>query len=180
MDWVYLAAFYDFDGWAGIHEKKNHRTPRIGFSSTDGEVVQMVKQFLNSQGIGLEVNITIRNQEEPRRKGKPWKDCHIFGMGGAMDCLRTAEKLVEFSLITRKRIMLEDLIKMIPTMPGMIWKTRAPEMRRLYWEEGYTQGDLAKHYGASRENIGYHMRELDIPTRKGMVRKRDEQGRYVR
>lgn len=180
MDWVYLAAFYDFDGWAGILQRKNHITPRIGFSSTDGEVVELARLFLNNHGIGLNVKVAVRDQNDPGRKGKPWKDCHIFVMGGAMDCLRTAENLVEFSLIDRKRVTLEKLIDAVKLMPGMIWKTREPEMRRLYWEEGYTQGDLAKHYGASRENIGYHMRELGIPRRSRRVRKRDEYGRYVR
>jgi len=186
MDWVYLAAFYDFDGSAGVYNStyrgEDRINPRISFSSTDREVVEMVKQFLNSHGIGLYVNIIVRDESEPFRKGKPWKDCHTFMMGGAMDCLRTAEKLIEFSLIDRKRVMLERLIVVINSMPAMIWNNRESEIRRLYWEEGYTQGDLAKHYGSSRENIGYHMRELGIPTRprSDLMRKRDEYGRFMK
>ncbi len=156
--------------------------PRISFSSTDREVVEMAKQFLNSHGIGRYVNVNIRDESEPLRKGKPWKDCHTFLMGGAMDCLITAEKLIEFSLIDRKRAMLEELIVAINSMPAMLWKNRMPEMRRLYWEEGYTQGGLAEHYGTSRGNIGYHMRELGIPTRQrsDLMRKRDEYGRFMK
>lgn len=157
MNWDYVAAFFDGEGYAGIYR---HRTGgpsrRWGVANTDLAVLQEIQAFIDAGTISMVGHSTGR---QPRA-------CYQLVVSRIDDLQRILPELLVRCRVKRPAIelLLADL-EGRTSRPKDAPRTDGAAIRRLYWEEGLSIVEIGRRMGVSPSAIQRYMDRHNIPRR---------------
>jgi intein/homing endonuclease len=148
----FLKGLFDSEGCVSFHRKNNRLHKALSISTSDISIKEIVQQILEQNGIRY--NISAQKSRKQKMKDGHWlipKNPYVFQVviGTKYSIERFAEIMP--SLIPRKQIKLEQLLKEMKTLGGIDPETgqrimsittrkKMSEARTAYWERKHKHG----------------------------------------
>lgn len=161
INWDYLTGFFDADGCVTIYNNaRGYSYVNVSFFSTDIDVIERIKNFIQSHDISNKVSIQTTERKT--------KTMYRFTIGGVADLRKIIKYFLPRTNIDRKRMKLEEALKTLESKTALRGKLdgKQEEIRKLYWDDGLTVRETAKKLDSNWRTLTKFMRKHNIKRRK--------------
>ena len=163
MDWGYVAGFFDGEGSVRLKaapSRPNYALTGLSWANNNLESLEAIQAFIEAG------HIQIR-----KKRGMMTKEAYQLNISKVEELIRVGEMMLPHLIIKRERMQkMLDFVrenrKPQSSAWGVLVAIGVDEIKRLYFDEGMTQSQIADKIGCSRGAVSSYFIVNEITGRR--------------